>query len=77
VTASPPPLPDGFTAASDLRGGWRISQAGTYVGTAFPEKAAEPDGRWYARLPGVAAKPCADRESAVCHIIHRLTKDGS
>jgi hypothetical protein len=75
MTSSPPPLPESFTAESDLRGGWRISRAGRYVGIVFPVIVGQPDSRWYARLPQAHARLFDDQGSAVQHITQRLLEE--
>jgi len=65
-------LPAGFTAESDLRGGWVLFNNGVRAGVVFPEVKAKPEGAWYARLPGAAAKRCDEGlDEAVQHITQR------
>lgn len=75
ATITPPPLPDGFTAEDDLRGGWRISRAGIFVGAVFPAQPSKPNGRWYARRYSKAAKVCRDQRSAIEHLTRHLTEE--
>lgn len=75
MTATPPPLPEGFTAEDDLHGGWRISRGGAFVGAVFPVLPAEPAGRWYARRYSKAAKGCKDQRAAIAHITQQLIRE--
>lgn len=75
MTAPPPPLPDGFTAEDDQRGGYWINRVGSYIGHVFPASPARPNGEWYARRYGKFAKRCRSQAEAVAHVTQHLVKE--
>jgi hypothetical protein len=75
MTATDLHLPDGFTAESDMRGGFRVGRAGTFIGAVFPVVVAEPGGHWFARRYSKAAKRCRNQAEAVVHLTQHLVKE--